>query len=558
MPDGARPGARPPGWRVVYCDTGCEPGLSGGDGMRRPWTGALLAVATALLGGRAIAGIGVVAVTGGRVAGRAHNGVTAFKGIPFAAPPVGNLRWQVPHPVHPWTGLKRADRFAPSCMQAAKWMRIFGSPPAMSENCLYLNVWTPARSARSRLPVMVWIYGGGFNSGTTSAPAYNGATLARHGVVFVSLAYRLGPFGFLASPGLSREQHGRSGNYGLLDLIAGLKWVRRNIIHFGGDPADVTIFGQSAGGDAVSALVLSPLAKGLFERAICESGGGAFAPPKLGSAPGGWRPLALAEVAGQRFLARLGVSSLTAARALPASVIQKAASQGSWRPVFDGNVLPDDGYDLYEAGRFNDMPVLIGTNADEGRAFAPAGMTPARFVSRVHKAFGAYASRILAAYPHATDGAAEQAARDLIRDTTFAWNTWTWARLQSEKARAPAYLYEFNHHSAHELVGPAHGVELPFVFGHLRHPDIGRGLIGPPLPADLALSKLMMHYWVNFARTGNPNGPGLPRWPAFSASREKAMFLDAHPAAHRVASLPKLRAIGAYFAWRRREARAAR
>jgi para-nitrobenzyl esterase len=233
----------------------------------------------------AAAEIGEVDVTGGRVAGVSANGTVSFKGIPFAAPPVHSLRWKAPQPVERWAGVKQASAYAPSCMQDPNFMKIFGAGPAISEDCLYLNVWTPAKTANDKLPVMVWIYGGGFVLGMTGTPAYDGTHLAEKGVVMVSVAYRVGVFGFLADPELSRENGGASGNYGLEDMIAGLQWVKSNIGRFGGDPSHITIFGESAGGLAVNMLTASPAAKGLFQRAISESGG-SMAPPRTGSEGG--------------------------------------------------------------------------------------------------------------------------------------------------------------------------------------------------------------------------------------------------------------------------------
>ncbi len=530
--------------------------------MKTLWISAALVAAGLLCARPAAAQIGVVSVTGGRAEGVSADGVTSFKGIPFAAPPVGNLRWRAPQPVRPWSGIRRADHFGPRCMQDPNRAARLGAPPTpMSEDCLYLNVWTPAKSPHERLPVMVWIYGGAYVLGTTSRPLYDGAQLAKRGVVVVSIAYRLGAFGFLADPELSAESPRHvSGNYGLRDMIAGLKWVRSNIARFGGDPVSVTIFGQSAGGAAVSMLAQSPLAEGLFQRAISESGAN-FAPPKRANEwyPGApaYRPLSFAEAAGQRFLVKLGARDIAAARALPANVIQQAVSSGpshEFVPIFDGVVLPDDGFDLYEAGRFNDTPVLIGTNADEGGFFAPAATTSAQFEGLVRAAFGPYANYILTAYPHSTNAQATQASRDVLRDLLFAWSTSKWALLQSEKGRRRAYLYLFDHRTPWFPLGPVHTAELPYVFGNFGAPLFARP-VGAPRPADLTLSELIQSYWVNFAKTGNPNGSGLPHWPAFNASSQRVMYLDTHSHAGPVPNLKKLKALDAYFAWLRKEAK---
>src|SRR5258706_2018026 len=298
-------------------------------------------------------------VTGGRVAGAVANGIVLFKGIPFAAPPVGPLRWKAPQPLQPWTGVKQASTFGASCMQDPMFARLFGAPPEISEDCLYLNVWTPAKSAGDALPVMVWIYGGGFVGGQTSVPAYDGTRLAEKGVVLVSVAYRLGAFGFLAHPELSRESGKGSGNYGLQDQIAGLQWVKANIAKFGGDPNRVTIFGESAGGIAVSMLAASPAAKGLFQRPISESGG-SFGSAKYSNEGGvNVAPLKVAETKGKTFLEKLGATSIRAAREIDANKLQAAQGPGlsatdAFWPVFDGDVLPGDQHELYQAKRFND------------------------------------------------------------------------------------------------------------------------------------------------------------------------------------------------------------
>src|SRR5688500_15628645 len=317
------------------------------------------AMVQALLAATTHAQVRDAAVSGGRVSGVVTNGIAAFKGIPFAAPPVGDLRWKSPQPVPAWTGVRAVTSFAPGCVQDVSLAKLFGAPDAVSEDCLYLNVWTPAKAGSERLPVMVWIYGGSFTSGMTSIPAYDGAPLAEKGVVLVSVAYRVGAFGFLAHPELRQESGKGSGNYGLQDQIAGLRWVKDNIARFGGDPNRVTIFGESAGGMSVSMLAASPLAKGLFHRAISQSGGH-VGPARTGAIAGAASPpLEVAEGIGQVFLKSLGASDLAAARQLPAERIRAAggpALQGAFWPVFDGDVLPGDQYQLYQAKRFNDTP----------------------------------------------------------------------------------------------------------------------------------------------------------------------------------------------------------
>ena len=528
--------------------------------MKRLSIAAACLVTVLLFAAPARAQIGEVEVSGGRVAGVAANGVVAFKGIPFAAPPVGALRWKAPQPVNAWSGVKQAASFGASCMQDPSFATLFGAPAAFSEDCLYLNVWTPAKSAGDALPVMVWIYGGAFVGGMTSIPAYDGMRLAQKGVVLVSVSYRVGVFGFLAHPELSHESGKGSGNYGLQDQIAALRWVKANIAKFGGDPGRVTIFGESAGGISVSMLAASPAAKGLFQRAISESGG-SFGPPRLANEGGQTvPPLAVAEKSGQQFLTKLGANDIQAARALPAEVLQKALGPGlqaGFWPVFDGDVLPGDQYELYQAQRFNDTPVLIGTNSDEGGLFVPPGVTAALFESQVRAGFGKHADAILAAYPHASDAEAVKAARDIFRDSTFGWHTWAWALLQAQKGKGKAYLYSFDHRTPQSPNGAGHASEIAFVFRTLSSPGGGVvGLFGAARPEDIAMSELMSSYWVNFAKTGDPNGPGLPAWPAFSSSAQNAMYFDTRPSARPVPNMTQIQALDGYYAWRRQEVKA--
>jgi para-nitrobenzyl esterase len=521
--------------------------------MGKAWIAAALSAIALGCVRPAVAQIGTVSVTGGRIEGVTADGVTSFKGVPFAAAPVGNLRWRVAQPVAPWTGVRKADHFGPECMQAS--FNRPGAPPVLaSEDCLYLNVWTAAKSADEHLPVMVWIYGGSFMGGSGSQPAYDGTHFAQKGVVLVNLNYRLGVFGFLADHELDAESpHHVSGNYGLGDMIAALKWVKANIAQFGGDPARVTVFGESAGALAVGVLAVSPSGKGLFQRAISESGGAPLSPPDPAGASysvvAPFPSLSSAEDMGQGFLAKLGAQNIAAARALPAQTLLKA--QPAVSPVQDGYLLPFDAYQRFHAGHFNNTPILVGTNSNEG-AFRPfraqfTGTTPEKFEARIRAAFGKYADKILADYPHATPAEAEQASEDLLfRDTALAWKSWAWARLQSEKGHDKAYLYYFDPRSSKEPLGPAHTEEIPYVFGNVGQAR-GFGPAGPASPADLKLSQQMQSYWVNFAKSGDPNGPGLPRWPAFSASSQRTMYLDTDPHAGPVPNLSKLEVLDAYF-----------
>ena len=319
-------------------------------------------------------------VEGGLLQGTPEGGLTVYRGIPFAAPPIGDLRWSAPQPAAKWHGVREAAKFAPSCVQG-RGPAPAGQGPEMSEDCLYLNVWTPAKSPRDRIPVLVWIYGGGFNAGATSDPNYSGEKLAQKGVVLVSIAYRVGVLGFFAHPELSRENpHHASGNQGLLDMIAGLQWIQKNIAAFGGDPHKVTIFGESAGGIAVSMLCASPLAKGLFHGAISESGG-SFGPPRPTTFPGeNLKRLPDAERAGEAYGRNAGTAGIADLRKLPAGTLP--AVRGLAWPIIDGWVIPDDQYKLYEAKRYNDTPILVGYNSDEGASFSPP-KTPDDYIAGV-------------------------------------------------------------------------------------------------------------------------------------------------------------------------------
>jgi para-nitrobenzyl esterase len=492
----------------------------------------------------------------GLVQGTSENGVAVYLGVPFAAPPSGDLRWRAPQPVAAWTGVRNADSFAPACMQNPVVNRTLGlDPVSTSEDCLYLNVWTPVKSPRDHLAVMVWIYGGGFSIGATSMASYNGANLARKGVVVVSVAYRVGAFGFLAHPQLTAEQGGHSGNYGLLDQIAGLQWVGRNIAAFGGDPHRVTIFGESAGGISVSMLAASPLAKGLFQRAVSESGG-SFAPARISNEGGeNVPPLSVAEAGGVAFLSKVGASSIAEARKIPAESILKSLPPGlgggSW-PNFDGYVLLGDQYKLYGAGRYNDTPILIGINSDEGALFVPT-TTAAAYQATVRSGYGEYAGKILSAYPAGSEGEALRSARDLSRDSMFGWNTWSWARLQTRTGKGKVFVYYFSHRPSYPDTpqfkgwGAAHGGEISYVFGNFNASM-------PASAADKAVSDEVSSYWVNFAKTGDPNGPGLPAWPVFNDAKPRVMNLDDPSKAIPLPNLEKLQVLEGYFAWRRSQA----
>ena len=479
----------------------------------------------------------------GLVQGTNEDALKVFRGIPFAAPPIGDLRWRAPEPAAKWDGIRAADKFAADPYQGDGKGRV-------GEDCLYLNVWTPAKSPTERVPVLVWIYGGGFSFGSSSSPVHDGAHLARKGVVLVSINYRVGPLGFLALPGLSAESPRHvSGNYGLLDLIAGLQWVRKNIAAFGGDPDKVTIFGESAGGIAVSELGGSPLAKGLFRGAISQSGG-SFGPTRATTYPGeNMRTLTQAEGLGEAYLRKAGVTTLAELRKLAPEKLPAGYGSGAAWPIVDGWVIPGDQHESYAAGHFNDVAILVGYNSDDGLIFTRE-KTPEEFIANVRKRYGPFADKLLAAYPVGKDSI-PKTARDLTRDAAFGWQTWAWATLQARTGMSKVYYYYFDQHHKHTPGSPEydhgmpHGVDVPYVFQTLDPKD-------PNLTADdFAISDTVSTYWTNFAKHGDPNGPGLPVWPEFNSANRKVMYFHNTASAGPVPSESSLQVLDAYFAWRR-------
>lgn len=481
-----------------------------------------------------------VKVEEGSVQGTIEEGLAIYKGIPFAAPPVGDLRWKAPQPAAKWEGIKQATKFAPGPIQG-------GNPPSgKSEDCLYLNIWSPAKSAKDKIPVLVWIYGGGFGAGATSESNYSGEHLAKKGVVLVSIAYRVGQLGFMAHPELSAENPNKaSGNYGLLDMIAGLKWIKKNIAAFGGDPNKVTIFGESAGGIAVSMLCASPLAKGLFHGAISQSGG-SFGPPRPTTYPGeNLKTLKDAEAAGAAYAKTAGVSSIADLRKIAAD---KLPAGRGW-PIIDGYVIPDDQYKLYEAKKYNDVPILVGYNSDEGASFSPP-KTPEEYITGVKNRYGKFADDLIKAYPVGTT-TVPKTARDLARDAAFGWQTWIWARLHSQKGKTKVYYYYFDQHpdfpgdSPRFGSGSPHGQDVGFVFKHLN-PNSQQAT-----PTDEQVSETIANYWTNFAKYGHPNGNGVPNWPAFSDANPVVMHFNQGARTGPVPSAESLKVLDEYFKWRR-------
>jgi para-nitrobenzyl esterase len=485
-----------------------------------------------------------VKVAEGLLQGTRDKDLMVYKGIPFATPPIGDLRWKAPQPAKKWEGVKNVNSFGPAPMQG-------GNPPSgKSEDCLYLNVWTPAKSAKEKLPVLVWIYGGGFSFGSTAEPVYSGEMLARKGVVLVSVAYRVGQLGFLAHPELSVESPNNvSGNYGLLDMIAGLEWIKKNIAAFGGDPDKMTIFGESAGGIAVSMLSASPRAKGLFHGAISQSGG-SFGPPRVTTYPGeNLKLLKDAEASGEVYAKNAGASSIAELRKMEAEKLPSAWGIGNAWPIIDGWVIPDDQYKLYEAGKYNDTPILVGYNSDEGASFSREKTTD-EFIGSVKLRYGKFAEDLLKAYPVEGDKISKT-ARDLARDAAFGWHTWSWARLQTLTGKSKVYYYYFDQHpeypkdSPRAGYGSPHGQEVAFVFQHLddKSPEA--------TPTDQKISEAMATYWTNFAKYGHPNGKGVPEWPAFSESNPVVMHFAQTPHAGTVPSIESLKVLDNYFKWRR-------
>jgi para-nitrobenzyl esterase len=433
--------------------------------MHRSWLAALTILGSLVH----VASARPIAVDGGKIDGTPRSGLVVYNGIPFAAPPTGKLRWREPHPVPGWPGVRRADAFAPACMQAG--VSVPGeSPPRVSEDCLYLNIWTPERNTHERLPVLVWIHGGGFTNGATSMPLYAGDRLARKGVIVVTIAYRLGPFGFLAHPELTKESPVHSsGNYGLMDQIAALEWVQRNIGAFGGDPRRVTIAGQSAGAMSVSILMALPRAAGLFQRAIAQSGG-VFEPPQL--APG--YLLANAERDGAAYATSLGAGSLAALRGLPAEALLNGSAAAVSHPVLEPSILPESPYDVFAAGRQHDVPILIGSNADEARSLIDLSRVKAStFAEDVRRAWGPLPPPLIAAYPFTDDTGARAARAGFERDLRFGWDMWAWARLHAATAKRGVWYYHFTmappfpEESVRAGWGASHFAELWYMFDHL-------------------------------------------------------------------------------------------
>ncbi|MGC2330033.1 MAG: carboxylesterase family protein [Candidatus Acidiferrales bacterium] len=453
----------------------------------------------------------------------ADGSVLMFKDIPFAAPPLGELRWSAPQTPKKWSGIRLADKFGAPCLQTNVFGDIYFREAQPSEDCLNLDIWVPAKRRKNKLAVFLWFYGGGFVAGSASEPRYDGENLARKDIIVVNANYRLGVFGFFSCPELTAESgHNASGNYGFLDQVAALRWVIQNIASFGGDPHNITIGGESAGSFSVSALMASPLSKGLFQKAIGESG--AFFSSPTGKATLPLTPLTVSEQHGKKFAEALGADSLADLRAMPAEkLLQAGAKPGQgFGPNLDGYFLPTDVLSVYEHGDQSHVPLLAGWNADEGQMFvlfSPQKPTAQSFSEMARQRFGSHAAEFLKLYPATTDQEAITSAEALAGDDFTQFATWKWLDMQRMMGDAPVYQYHFEEVPptkpgatvgslpASEL-GSRHAGEIEYVFDTLKlRPDLRW------TADDFTLADAMSSYWANFVKTGDPNGKGLPSWP---------------------------------------------
>jgi para-nitrobenzyl esterase len=471
----------------------------------------------------------------GTVEGKQAGPVRAFLGIPFAAPPVGDLRWKPPMPAATWKGVRKATEFGSRCLQNNVFGDMVFRDAAASEDCLTLNVWTPTRDAKEKLPVMVWIYGGGFAAGGSSEARQDGTVLAQQNVVVVSMNYRLGIFGFFVHPELAKESpHGAAGNYGLMDQRAALQWVQENIGAFGGDAGNVTIFGESAGSFSVSAQMASPISKGLFQKAIGESGS-AFP----GSALKFGAMSERAEKDSKLASSVLGVSTLAELRAVNADKLLtsffKPGGGFDFPPDIDGYFLPQSLKDIFAAGKQNDVPMIAGWNHDEG-SFEMGRQKPTlvSLQETATKDFGDKSEDFLKVYSAADDSQAARVNEDYAGDKFIAFSTWRWLDAQLQTGSKPVYRYRFD--AAPPPIGPNapdmgayHSAEIEYVFSALDSKEKV-----PWRPSDRKLSEQMQKYWSNFAKTGDPNGAGLPEWPKYSAQTGyQFLVLDDKPEARK-------------------------
>ena len=457
-------------------------------------------------------------------------GIRSFKGIPYAAPPVGELRWRSPQPVKHWEVVRKADSFGPRAMQPPIFSDMVFRSNGMSEDCLYLNVWTPAKSDKERLPVLVYFYGGGFVAGDGSEPRYDGENLAKKGIVTVTVNYRLGIFGFFVHPDLTKESpHHASGNYGLLDQNAALQWVHKNIAAFGGDPKKVTIAGESAGSFSVSAQMASPLSKHLIAGAIGESG--AMLGQTLAASP-----REAAEKNGVTFASEVGAANLAALRAIPAEKLLEVSKNSPFRfsLTLDGYFLPKSAAEIYTAGEQAHVPLLAGWNAQEVGAGFLLGADPVtieNYTKAVGKLYGDHAAEVLKLYPASNETELQESATALASDRFIAFGTWKWLELHGKTGGKPVYRYLFARPRPGEG-GAFHAIEIEYALGNLN-----RNKVYTWTENDHKVSATMMEFFANFIKKGDPNGAGLPQWPiANHGSSLQLMRLDteshAEPESH--------------------------
>ncbi|MGA7109937.1 MAG: carboxylesterase family protein [Terracidiphilus sp.] len=449
----------------------------------------------------------------GKIQGKMINNgkVKAFLGLPYAAPPIGERRWKAPEQAAKWKGTRDATKFGAHCAQGRVFDDMIFQDSGPSEDCLFLNVYAPADATdKSKLPVMFWIHGGGYAGGASSEPRHNGDFLPLKGVVLVTINYRLGVFGFLVTDELAKEGNGAAGNYGLLDMVAALEWAKGNIQNFGGDPGNVTIFGESAGSFAVSTLMASPLAQGLFAKAIGESGA-AF---PGGVALGGDTVAERAKADGA-WMDAIGAKSIKDLRAMPTDQVLEAVRKktpAGFSPVVDGRLLTEPVPDTYAAGKQAHVPLLAGWNADEGSFFAMRGMTAVQWSAMADGLFKDRSAEFLKLYPGETDAQALRSAIDYGSDNFIALGTWKWLEAQKKTGESPVYRYHFELAATPSKFHPGtfafHSDDIEYVFGTL---DTRPGWA--VRPEDRKLSDEMMSYWTNFAKNGDPNGTGLPEWP---------------------------------------------
>jgi para-nitrobenzyl esterase len=483
-----------------------------------------------------------VKTANGILEGVNESGVISFKGVPFAAPPLGEFRWREPQPVKNWTGVHKADKFGPRAMQLPVFGDMNFRSDGMSEDCLYLNIWTPAKTGNEHLPVLVYFYGGGFIAGDGSEPRYDGESIARRGIIAITVNYRLGIFGFFAHPELTKESpHHASGNYGLLDQAAALHWVQQNIAAFGGDPKKITIAGESAGSFSVSAQMASPLSKNIIAGAIGESGSLLSLNPTA--------TLQDAEKAGSDFEKNIQKNSLAELRAMPADQLLKATSNagyGRFPVCMDGYFFPKSPTEIFEAGEQAHVPLLVGWNSEEMNYQMVMGKDKPsieNYTKAVQKLYGEHAEEVLKVYNASADEEVEQVATDMAGDRFIGFSTWKWSYLQSKTGGQPVYRYKYarprpemrpemgnataglaggvikdsagaNSPKAPQAKGAVHSAEIEYALGNLP-----TNRVYDWQPEDYKVSEIMETFFANFIKTGNPNGLGVPHWPAIENNK---------------------------------------